>query len=116
MSSNKYLQEHWSRGFILMTADTRKWTQEKIDQNNEHENKMVFAGFTAHDQGRSRKLICTCKDKQDATFIAAAPDMYRLLLSLWEQVKEGTLVGIDPLSSSQLEYLVALIEDTHKNG
>lgn len=59
----------WSQGITLITGQTKKWTPEQIEENNRRERRMIFAGFTASDKGRSRKYIAVCDSEDDARHI-----------------------------------------------
>ncbi len=81
----------WRQGFVLFTNGTKRWSDEQMKENNEHEGRIVFSNFTEADQGRSRKRVCVCETKEDAALIAAAPNMLRLLQFIFEECTEGRL-------------------------
>lgn len=61
----------WATGITLMTPDTRRWTKERIKNNDSVENKIVFENFNYRDEGRSRKRICVCDDHETAALICS---------------------------------------------
>lgn len=86
---NKFTGGEWKQGYTLITNATRNWSEGYIAHNNEHENKMVFTNFSEGDEGRSRKLICTCENKQDALLISQSKNMYEALKGLEKDWQES---------------------------
>lgn len=66
-----HAKEPWQQGRLLSTATTRKWTEAERQEGDERERRTVFSGFTATDEGRSRKRVATCDDEHDACRIVA---------------------------------------------
>ena len=74
----------WAVGQTLRTRTTQVWTDEQWQQNESAEKRLVFAGFRASDQGRSRELIAECKTPEDAAFIVRAANSHHKLLEALE--------------------------------
>lgn len=72
----------WKTGVTLITQQTKNWSTEQIDQNNEREARLVFSSFTAEDLGRSRQCVAQVTGKQDAAYIAHAANAYPRLIEL----------------------------------
>ena len=80
----------WTRGTTLLTEQTRRWSKEQLEANESREQSLIFAHFSAADQGRSREVIAEVRrDHPDydanARLIAAAP----LLLEDLRYVADG---------------------------
>lgn len=60
-----------SQGVTLLTAQTRRWTPEEVARNDETERRMLFAGFSVYDEGRSRVRIAICDREEDARRLKA---------------------------------------------
>ena len=56
-------QGGWSRGRTLLTAQTRRWTQEQWARNELQERALILVGFTQGDEGRGRNRIATVNDE-----------------------------------------------------
>lgn len=67
--------EPWTVGRTLDTPQTHRWTRAEREANDRVESRLVFSGFSAVDQGRSRVLVAECQRPDDARMIAAAPDL-----------------------------------------
>ncbi|WP_299010023.1 hypothetical protein [uncultured Caulobacter sp.] len=65
----------WSQGVTLRTSATARWTADQFAENDLRERRMVFARFSARDGGRSRQLVAMCERPEDASLVAAAPDL-----------------------------------------
>lgn len=50
----------YQQGRLLLTQNTRRWTQSQRDEANAQECCMVFKSFSAEDEGRSRMFVCKC--------------------------------------------------------
>lgn len=57
--SDKY-PERLSVGVTLDTRETRRWSPERRAENDARESRLIFAGFSQLDEGRSRRLIAEC--------------------------------------------------------
>lgn len=53
----EFENEPWQQGRLLLTNRTRNWSQEERDRADANEKKMLFARFTALDEGRERILL-----------------------------------------------------------
>ena len=107
----------WSQGITLITANTKKWTNEQFEKSNEIERKSIFNNFNIEDEGRSRVLIATCENANQAKLIVDAvcelqaeitspPDQSAKIAEL--QAREKVLV-------EALQNLVEDISKTHGN-
>lgn len=47
----------WQQGRLLLTDNTRRWSQSQRDNVDTVERCMAFANFSAEDEGRSRILL-----------------------------------------------------------
>jgi hypothetical protein len=47
----------WQQGALLITATTRRWSQEERDRTHQVEQCAAFAHFSGADEGRSRKFV-----------------------------------------------------------
>lgn len=56
----------WSTGYLLLTRDTKKWTNEQKSEANEIEQHLIFKHFSSRDAGKSRVLIKKCETKHEA--------------------------------------------------
>jgi len=63
----------WSQGRTLRTRQTERWTPEEIARNDQQEARMVFANFSALDEGRGRIRVAICERAEDAKVMAAVP-------------------------------------------
>lgn len=93
---NKFTEGPWEIGRTIITRYTCGWSKEQIEANNEAESQMVFARFTAEDEGRSRILIAgntaqlsVEENQANAHLIAAAPDMYAAIQDALDDYEEG---------------------------
>lgn len=78
--------EPWQQGHLLSTAETRSWTALQQDEGQRREARMVFQGFTAADQGRSRQRVAIFEEPEHAAFSAAANPA--TVLALIAELKE----------------------------
>ncbi len=67
----QHTPEPWSQGLVLDTDTTRRWSRSEIGRANEQERRMVFANFTASDEGESRVRVAICESPEDARRIVA---------------------------------------------
>ena len=65
-------------GYTLCTDQTRKWSDEQINANNDHEHRMIFVNFEPDDQGRSRVMIAKCDTTGQAINVMTAIRTTRL--------------------------------------
>lgn len=70
-----------SQGFLLDTAETRRWSQGEREKANASEKCNVFSGFRVDDAGRSRQHVASFHRSEDAAFFARAPGMLTALLA-----------------------------------
>ncbi len=68
----------WKRGRTLITAQTKRWSKEEMEENNKIEKSIVFSDFTSYDEGRSRKKVCLMNElhpdyESNAKLIEATP-------------------------------------------
>lgn len=77
--SDKQYAEVWSRGRLLMTDKTKRWSPQERAKTEEIERRMIFANFSGEDEGRSRIPVCTMIEHYDwedrAELIASAPKL-----------------------------------------
>ena len=74
----------WRTGVTLATAQTVRWSAEEIAANDAREKCRVYANFSTRDEGRGRKLVAVCQNKEDAQLVEAAPDLLKELKSMVE--------------------------------
>lgn len=72
MYDDALMREPWQQGITIITQDTKRWNKERRRFNDELEARMIFARFTAEDQGRSRIHIATCETAGEAEAIVRA--------------------------------------------
>lgn len=77
--THKHTPGPWSRGRVLNTSQTARWTQQARDEVGAIEATQVFSSFTQLDEGRGRGLVCTVNEhhpqyEANANLIAAAPE------------------------------------------
>lgn len=89
----------WRQGKVLLTAQTKKWSQREVDEANEQEHRTVFADFHEGDEGRGRQRIAFCERKDDAAYIAFAdPEMILTMIDeirwLRQQLNENCIPQI----------------------
>ena len=68
-------QGEWNQGRLLLTNETKRWTQGQKDHADDREKRMVFCNFTSTDEGSGRRPLFASPDvtsKEDAAFIAYA--------------------------------------------
>jgi hypothetical protein len=77
----------WRQGETLLTAQTKRWTEEQWAENDLVERLAVFAYFTSADQGRGRQRVATCTRVEDVTFIVRAVNNHeRLVVALQDML------------------------------
>lgn len=86
MKNTKFIKEQWRQGQVLNTRLTSTWTENVMREMMEEEVIQVFSNFHNVDEGKSRKRVCVCTNKEDANFIACAPDMFNTLQSIVEDL------------------------------
>ena len=79
MAEQKFTPGPWCQGRTLVTQQTRRWPKERLDENDAHERRRVFAYFSLVDEGRGREMVAECRDEANARLIAKAPEMYEAL-------------------------------------
>jgi hypothetical protein len=62
----------WQQGQMLYTNETQRWTEQQQEECKLRESKMLFSGFTAADQGRSRQRVATFETPEAAAYAACA--------------------------------------------
>jgi len=77
--SGQHTPGPWAQGRVLSTPQTQRWTAAERAASSARERRMVFASFSAMDQGRGRIRVAICEREEDARLIAAAPDMLAAL-------------------------------------
>lgn len=65
-------------GYTMCTEQTRKWTDEQINANNDQEHRMIFVDFEPDDQGKGRRLIAKCDTTGQAINVMTAIRTTRL--------------------------------------
>lgn len=78
--------EEWRTGVTLLTAQTRRWTKEQTDANEDFENHCIFARFTGADEGRYRQLIAVCETREQARLIV---DVHNAMLEKLRAIAEA---------------------------
>lgn len=76
---SKHTPGPWRQGFTLITNTTKRWSAKQFADNQQREQRSVYANFNADDQGRSRKLIAVFESQDDAAFAALAPELLNAL-------------------------------------
>ena len=57
----KHSKEPWEAGRLLITSQTKKWSQEEKQRTDAIEKLQVFSNFSELDQGRSRERVTVCE-------------------------------------------------------
>lgn len=78
----------WSRGQVLQTARTMRWTADQWDRAELKERRTIFANSRPEDEGRGRIIVASVVSEHpeaphDARLIAAAPEMLEALKGVW---------------------------------
>ncbi len=73
-----------SRGTLLKTRVTEKWTKEEIACGEEIERALIFTEFHRSDRGSSRQVVCQMNRNHPdyelyARLIARSVDMFHIL-------------------------------------
>lgn len=58
--------EPWQQGRLLDTPQTLRWTKEERERTDAFERRLLFANFTAADQGKSRERVAEFRKAEDA--------------------------------------------------
>lgn len=66
ITDTKAGQTNYQQGRLLLTNNTKLWSKAQRDEADEQEHCMVFTGFAAEDEGRSRNFVCKCNSPYDA--------------------------------------------------
>lgn len=61
-----YKDRMWRTGRLLITTQTRHWSQQRRDEADAIERRSIFAGFTPEDEGRSRLFVYQCDTVEEA--------------------------------------------------
>lgn len=72
----KATQGEWRQGKLLLTAQTKRWTEDARRRGDEEEQRYIFTGFSGADEGRSRQVVLGCISEMsdprlDAEYIVA---------------------------------------------
>lgn len=97
--------KNWTRGRMLNTRTTLKWSGEERALAQREEAKRVVSDFSFRDEGKSRKLVCTLNE--------AHPDFEEnmdIILSAPENEKELRWY-LKVNSCKSLEELASVIEE-----
>lgn len=76
----------WAQGRLLQTRKIAERSEDWQKEANERERTMVFANFTAIDEGRSRIFIAKCADANLAAFIVKAANCHEDLVGALEDI------------------------------
>ena len=97
----------WQQGCMLSTHETRRWSAEQQRECERRESQMVFQGFTAADQGRTRQRVAIFEAPERAEFVAAANPMTVLAiiseLKKLRQAQADSQAEITALSKNVIE-------------
>lgn len=100
----------WRVGETLDTPQTRKWTADRRRRNDSLEATMVFARFTAEDQGRGRIPIAECfsgngreQAHENARLIALAPELVEALRDVYRLSARASCPFKIPMESNSCE-------------
>lgn len=97
-NTSRNTKEPWAQGVTLTTARTRRWTAEQVAANNAIERRMIFAGFSHFDEGRSRVRIAVCEREEDARRIVACVNACAGIDT--EEIERGSIVIFAGATSS----------------
>jgi len=92
---DKATEGPWTTGYTIITPQTRRWSKERIRENDIIENGLVFSQFTAMDNGASRQLVCSTLDafpdyrEDNVKFITHARSDIPYLLEVIYKFKDG---------------------------
>ena len=64
--TEQHTQGRLTVGRTLRTRQTERWTDEEVAHNDAIESRLVFAHFTAADEGRGRFRVAECREPADA--------------------------------------------------
>jgi hypothetical protein len=88
--NNEIKRGQWRTGYFIRSVKNAHWPQHQVDLINKDENRIVFENFTEEDKGISRKRICICENKEDASLICEAVNNY-------DKLKEDNASLLDAL-------------------
>lgn len=103
-------------GYTTHTDQTRTWTQEQLEKNNEHEACKIFANFYVEDQGKSRVLVAKCETSEQAINVLGA--LRSAILDTKFELAEiiNQLVEVNDLAEQPDSMLQAAIDMFSKDG
>lgn len=92
---SKHTPGPWNQGLTLITNTTKRWSAKQFADNQQREQRSVYANFSANDRGCGRKLIAVCESPDDAAIVAVAPDLLEQLEDILSSLKVLGINGLD---------------------
>jgi hypothetical protein len=92
---------NWNYGHVIETPITKKWSKEKMDEENLKESLLILSDFTTIDKGASRQLVCQLNPNhnnftKNRIIIRHTPEYYEILKEINRLLSNG--IEIHPLS------------------